>query len=295
MIVSAAPLIKPADEFLHRRTLAQFNKWAETSHDRTGKVKVGSTSSHADLFGSNTSCIMTPDNIIGPYFVQGEQIRTKVDEGHKGVPLHLEVQFIDVRDCKPASGLLIDLWQANASGVYSGVNDVGQAGFKTTFLRGAQKTDKDGVVEFDTIFPGHYRGRASHQHISAHTGATLNANNTYSGGTVSHIAQLFYDQSLITAVEKTAPYNTNKTPLTTNARDSYTGYAATANYDPFPDYALLSASDITQGIYMCSWQSDCFIPFLFSLPGSSETWSDIHWHHAVAERLLSDVAPPKST
>src|SRR5262249_52238996 len=115
---------------------------------------------------------------------------------------------------------------------------------------GVQQTDKDGVVEFDTIFPGHYQGRATHQHISAHTGATLQPNNTYTGGTVSHITQLFFDQALIAAVEKLTPYNSNRVPLTSNAADMYTGYAATAAYDPFPEYVMLDGNDLSKGLFV---------------------------------------------
>ncbi len=218
---------------VHRRNNVQFAKWGQASHDKTSSLKFTKTTPHLEVFGANTTCIMTPDNIIGPYFVLGEQIRSDVVEGRKGVPVHLEVQFIDTQICKPVQGLLIDLWQCDATGIYSGVSAAGQGGLKTTFLHGAQVTDKDGVVEFDTIFPGHYQGRANHQHISSHTGATLLPNNTYSGGTVSHISQLFFDQALISAVEKLVPYNTNRVALTTNAADLYTGYAATAAYDPF--------------------------------------------------------------
>lgn len=33
------------------------------------------------------------------------------------------------------------------------------------YLRGWQPSSKFGTVDFDTIFPGHYSGRASHIHI----------------------------------------------------------------------------------------------------------------------------------
>lgn len=88
---------------------------------------------------------------------------------------------------------MVDIWSCNSTGVYSGVSAAGQGGLKSTFLRGVQVTDSDGVVNFDTLFPGHYSGRASHTHIITHSGATLNPNGTYSGGHISHLSQLFYD------------------------------------------------------------------------------------------------------
>jgi protocatechuate 3,4-dioxygenase beta subunit len=240
----------PDQPYLHRRDTAQFTKWASTSHDRTGTFDFTTDTPHADIFGANSTCILTPDNIIGPYYVLGEQIRSNIVEDLQGVPVHLEIQFVDINTCTPTPSLFIDLWQCNASGVYSGVSAAGQGGLKTTFLRGVQKTDADGVVEFDTLFPGHYVGRATHQHITVHVGAKELPNNTYTGGTVTHISQLFFDQALIDAVEKTAPYSANTVAQTPNSRDGYTGYAASAAYDPFPQYVLLDAKDLSKGIFM---------------------------------------------
>lgn len=56
----------------------------------------------------------------------------------------------------------------------------GQGGLNSTFLRGIQLTDHDGVVQFETIFPGHYSGRAVHTHLLAHTNATIEPNGTIS-------------------------------------------------------------------------------------------------------------------
>jgi protocatechuate 3,4-dioxygenase beta subunit len=33
-----------------------------------------------------------------------------------------------------------------------------------TFLRGIQPSNDEGVVQFESIFPGHYTGRATHIH-----------------------------------------------------------------------------------------------------------------------------------
>jgi hypothetical protein len=102
-------------------------------------------------------------------------------------------------------------------------------------------TDADGVVQFDTIFPGHYTGRAPHIHLMTTANATLLANNTYvsDSGKPSHIGQLFFDQALITEVEKLAPYSTNKQALTLNTADGIGISEATASYDPFVDYVRL--------------------------------------------------------
>lgn len=237
------------EPILHRRTLAQFKNWQSKGHDRTATHKYNMSTPTDVLFGSNTSCILTPDNANGPYYVLGEHIRTDVREGQPGIPLHLEMQFTEVSNCKPAVPLVVDIWSCNASGIYSGVSAAGQGGLKTTFLRGVQETDKDGVVSFDSIFPGHYSGRASHEHILTHSGATILPNKTFSGGHVSHLSQLFFDPALIDAVEATDPYNKNRIPRTSNDVDGYTGYAATSAYDPFAEYIMLG-SKLSDGLFM---------------------------------------------
>jgi len=237
------------EPLIHRRTVAQFNTWSQVKHDHTGESQYNTSASVETLFGANTSCIFAPDNANGPYFVQGEQIRTNLVEDQPGVPVHWELQFVDTTTCKPATNLLIDVWSCNAKGIYSGVSAAGQGGLQTTFLRGVQNTDSDGVVNFDAIFPGHYQGRATHEHIITHSGATILPNGSYSGGHISHLSQLFFDQALIDAVEKLSPYNTNTIPRTSNAADLFTGYSATAAYDPFPEYVMLGSS-LSQGLFM---------------------------------------------
>jgi protocatechuate 3,4-dioxygenase beta subunit len=241
------PYLEP---FLHRRTIQEFRTWAQIKHDKTGVLSYNASTPVSTLFGTTPQCILTPENANGPYYVLGESIRSNVVESQVGIPLHLELQFVDVTTCKPATKQMVDIWSCSALGIYSGVSASGQGGLASTYLRGVQQTDDDGVVEFDTIFPGHYSGRASHEHIIVHSGATLNPNGTYSGGHISHLAQLFFDQSLITAVEATSPYNTNKIALTTNDADQFTGYSASAKYDPFPEYILIGgASQLSKGIF----------------------------------------------
>jgi protocatechuate 3,4-dioxygenase beta subunit len=235
--------------WLHRRDAASLRKWAALNHDKTGTMHLNPSSTNEEIFGSNTSCILTPDNANGPYFVYQEHIRSNVVENTVGVPLHIELQFIDVTTCEPATQLLIDTWSCNAAGVYSGVSAAGQGGLASTYLRGVQPTDADGVVSFDTIFPGHYQGRASHQHLIAHVGSKQLDNGTYTGGHVAHLSQLFFDQALRDAVEATAPYNQNRIAKTANLADMFTGYAATAQYDPFPNYILLG-NGLSGGLFL---------------------------------------------
>ncbi|ERT01129.1 hypothetical protein HMPREF1624_02368 [Sporothrix schenckii ATCC 58251] len=225
---------------VERRANADFARYNAASHNLTGLRHWDSDTPSHTVFGANTSCVLTPDNIEGPYFVWGEDVRSDLTDGQPGIPMHLELQLIDVETCLPAQAVLVDVWACNATGAYSGVSAAGQGGLNTTFLRGVQMSNADGVVAFDTNFPGHYLGRATHQHVVAHIGAALAATNqSYTGGTVAHISQLFFDQALIHQVEQTSPYNANPVPLTTNAQDLFTGFAASPTYDPFVEYVFV--------------------------------------------------------
>jgi protocatechuate 3,4-dioxygenase beta subunit len=73
---------------------------------------------------------------------------------------------------------MIDLWHANATGVYSGVvvpgngNSDDGSNINSTFGRGLQPTNKDGVTQFTTFYPGHYFGRTQHIHVATHVNGT---------------------------------------------------------------------------------------------------------------------------
>ncbi|MGJ0625587.1 intradiol ring-cleavage dioxygenase [Xenorhabdus bovienii] len=125
-------------------------------------------------------CEMTPEEMSGPYFINNKLLRRNITEDEQGIPLLLTMKVIDSVTCKPLDDILIDIWHCNAMGKYSGwkyINpdlkapsgDIGTISRtdESIFLRGAQRTDKEGIVRFTTIFPGFYAGRAIHIHLSA--------------------------------------------------------------------------------------------------------------------------------
>lgn len=117
----------------------------------------------------------------------------------------------------------------------------------TTQLRGLQHTDSQGVTQFTTIFPGHYTGRSPYIHVLTLLNGEVLENGHYNGGTKAHVGQLFFDQSLITEVEKSAPYNTNTQELRTNADDSIF-LQEVASSDPVVHYSLLG-SEVSEGLF----------------------------------------------
>ncbi|TRM70099.1 Intradiol ring-cleavage dioxygenase [Schizophyllum amplum] len=205
------------------------------------------------LFAGNSACILAPDVTEGPYYVDGEFVRWDIREDQAGVDLYVDVQVIDVSTCEPVSDIYIDFWHANSTGVYAGVtaenNGNGdESNLNSTFLRGIQATNEDGVAQWLTTFPGHYTGRTAHIHVATHTAAdgTLNANGTYKSETVSFVGQMFFDQSLISEVEATEPYSSNTQALTTNEEDGIMEQEA-ETIDPIVEYVLLG-DDISEGI-----------------------------------------------
>ncbi|KAJ2902341.1 putative extracellular dioxygenase [Zalerion maritima] len=234
------------DEPLSRRDQSDLESWMETSHESSEDYTADTDPS--TIFSQNATCVIVPEVTIGPYWVSGELIRQDVTDGEPGVPIHVDIQFVDVSSCEGVSDLLVDIWHTNSTGVYSGVSS--EAGLDTTYCRGIQQTDSDGVVEFDSIYPGHYVGRTNHIHIKTTDGATVLDNGTYvEDGTTRHIGQLFFDQDLTTEVKKVSPYDTNTQALTTVDEDSIAASEATDEYDPFLSYVRLGDS-IEDGLLM---------------------------------------------
>ncbi|KAI8955866.1 Intradiol ring-cleavage dioxygenase [Xylaria longipes] len=227
-----------------KRDQAGFEKWSAVDHD-SSSLGYDLDTPLDSIFDGNSTCALVPEVTIGPYWVAGELIRADVTDGQIGVPMHLDLQFIDINSCSPIpANTLVDIWATNSTGIYSGVSATGQGGLNTTHGRGIQSTDEDGVVQFDTVFPGHYTGRTPHIHLMTTAGATLLENNTYvsDSGTPSHIGQLFFDQDLITEVETFEPYTSNTQRLTLNSQDGIGISEATVDYDPFVDYVRLGDS-----------------------------------------------------
>ena len=150
------------------------------------------------------TCVLAPELTEGPYYLAHERVRRNITEGKPGTPLRLNLKVVSTSSCKPIKGAAVDIWHADASGVYSGV-----AGNTGTFLRGIQKTDRNGLAVFDTIYPGWYQGRAVHIHVKVHI-----------GGNVLHVGQLFFPDALSEQVYRAAPYRARGNPDVTDAADS---------------------------------------------------------------------------
>ncbi|MFJ3302096.1 intradiol ring-cleavage dioxygenase [Streptomyces sp. NPDC086549] len=175
-------------------------------------------------------CTLTEELTQGPYYLSGALVRTDITEGKAGIPLKLALTVVNSA-CTPLSNALVEIWHADALGEYSGY--VGNNGHSEsddgTFLRGGVLTNSSGVANITTVYPGWYRGRCVHIHVKVHTGVTLTSNGSFTGGTTVHTGQLFFNETITTAVAKVSPYSTNTVTRTTLSGDSiYDGGGASS-------------------------------------------------------------------
>lgn len=172
------------------------------------------------------SCWLTPALTEGPYYLNADLIRQNITEGRPGMAFHMTINVINF-DCNPIPNVLVDVWHADKDGNYSGFNGfVGQ-----TFMRGTQLTDSNGIVTFDTVYPGWYPGRATHIHFKVRLTSSTYVTSQY----------CFLD-SVNNAVYATPLYSGRGPNPTTNAMD---GVFQNAN----PQYLVMSAAPNATGGY----------------------------------------------
>lgn len=152
-------------------------------------------------------CVLTPELMAGPFYLDDDKFRRDIREGLPGTRLDLEATVVDVSTCKPIRSALVDVWHCDAGGKYSGFAQEGTE--DDTFLRGIQRTSAKGLAAFTTIYPGWYPGRTVHIHVQVST-----------GGNVVHTGQLFFPESLTDAVFRRTPYSRRPGRDTRNATDA---------------------------------------------------------------------------
>jgi protocatechuate 3,4-dioxygenase beta subunit len=160
----------------------------------------------AGIASGAVTCILQPELTEGPYYIEGEKVRRNITEGRPGAKLMLRLTVVDASTCKPIKGAAVDIWHADAAGVYSGF---GAGASSRTFLRGVQRTDANGLAIFQTVYPGWYPGRAVHIHVKVHV-----------GGNVVHTGQLFFSDKVTDAVYKRSPYSRRPNRNPRNTGDS---------------------------------------------------------------------------
>ena len=161
----------------------------------------------AGLISPNV-CMLATEVTEGPYYTDPELVRADITEGKEGVALEMTIQIVDA-SCQPLPGARVDIWHCDAQGNYSGYANQGSDGMldtsAETFLRGTQVADDRGIVTFQTIYPGWYRGRTTHIHHKVF----LDETNVLTG-------QIFFPDALSQYLyDNVPPYNDR-----TSARDT---------------------------------------------------------------------------
>ncbi len=179
-------------------------------------IALGRTALAQPTVRAGLRCALTPDQTEGPYFVDDRLNRSDVridpvdNRVTRGAPLTLDlgVAALDGTRCVPVAGAIVDIWQCDATGVYSGTDAPRADTRRSRLLRGFQITNAEGRVRFTTIYPGAYPGRAVHIHFKVRT---------VRGDAFT--SQLYFDDALTDQVHATAPYTALPSTRTRNRQD----------------------------------------------------------------------------
>ena len=149
------------------------------------------------MFDVLAICAMAPASAAGPFPTIDRMERREIHEGEPGEPLRLGIRVVD-GECAPIPGAVVDIWHCDATGDYSEYIDDGSGkdeGEGSTFCRGLQRADADGIVEFLSIYPGWYEGRAVHIHVTV----VVDDDERLT-------AQLYFDEGYTDTVHQTGVY-----------------------------------------------------------------------------------------
>lgn len=134
----------------------------------TGGVATGGTGGVAGSAGSagqagaggavcgvpTPGCLITDDNILGPFYKADAPFKADLTDGSVGTPLIVS-GTVYCSDCvTPLANAVVDVWQANDTGDYDSVGYV---------LRGKMETNQDGKYEYASILPGFYLNGAQYR------------------------------------------------------------------------------------------------------------------------------------
>ena len=155
--------------------------------------------------GGGAGCPPTARGAGGPFYRAGAPWTSRLcGPDEPGEPLRLSGRVTAADTCRPLPGVTLDVFQANADGLY----DSQLPGFTpdTFRLRGRMKTDREGRYHIETVLPGLYPGRARHIHfvVSAPGCATL-VTECYFEGDPRHATDSLVRPPLVVRLTDSAP------------------------------------------------------------------------------------------
>lgn len=210
-----------------------------------GTTAMTDKASYPDPFTTAaSSCLVLATATLGPCTTDTDLDREDVSEGWTGLPVRLMFKLVD-STCEPVAGAVVKIWHTNLAGVYSG--DTPNPGMcsgndadaiAADFFRGVRTSDADGVVAFDTCFPGWYNGRAVHIHVQVKQGASSTI-----------VSQVFFPEAITAAIFASHPeYDGFGQPDTTFATDNVATSMGSDNFDRH----ILEVARMTDGAMLAS-------------------------------------------
>ncbi|QQT26044.1 intradiol ring-cleavage dioxygenase [Sphingobacterium spiritivorum] len=168
----------------------------------------------------STSCKVTPQETEGPFPTKSpaSYIRRDIRKGDGlGVDMQTNISIVNTNNsCNPLSDAIVDIWHCDVKGDYSeyGGTQMQSANYQNQhWFRGRQITDVNGLVTFQTIFPGWYQGRATHIHVHVYN----------SSGKSLLVTQIAFQDSLSVSVNTNGSnygYTKGISGYTYNAKDN---------------------------------------------------------------------------
>ncbi|MFM7089143.1 MAG: hypothetical protein ACKOW9_06480 [Candidatus Paceibacterota bacterium] len=146
-------------------------------------------------------CVKSESASEGPFYIDSEN-RKIIYKNGEGAPIIFKIRVVD-ESCKPIKGAVVSVWHASSKGEYSKAGGTGAMDY-----RGYRVGGSKGEVEFKSLFPGWYPGRAAHIHVKVNKDG-VNLLNT----------QLYFKQSLVNSVYKKKPYLERGLEDTPRSRD----------------------------------------------------------------------------
>ena len=141
----------------------------------TTAIAIAATSSDCSVIPTETAGPFPGDGSNGPNVlaesgVVRSDIRKSIGSATgtaEGVALTIKYQLVDTKNnCKPLVGAAVYTWQCDRDGNYSMYS---APTANENYLRGVQDSDANGIVTFQSIFPGAYSGRWPHIHFEVYS------------------------------------------------------------------------------------------------------------------------------
>ena len=184
---------------------------------------------------SPLDCTVTNSETAGPFptINPANYTQTNIVGDRTGVAFTVNINIVNKNaDCSAYQGAIVDIWHCDKDGYYSQYGGTNMQPINYTaynFLRGRQIANADGLVTFNSIFPGWYTGRATHIHVHIYNAA----------GTSLLVTQIAF------------PEGTGSAVATVNAATSYgytkgmNGYTYNANDNVFSDSVTTEMSTVS--------------------------------------------------